>query len=264
MWPVKAVFTLGDALTPSLGHGRHEAAHPAMGAPPLAIRVARMREVADGVVHVPLAPRDAVNAYLVGDVLVDAGTSFQARRLLARLRGRPVAQHVLTHAHVDHAGGTRKVVDALGIEVRTGAQDLPALHAGRSEVRLPGVLHGLGMKATAYPPVPEATALRIGETVGPGFVVLSTPGHSAGHVSLWRERDGVLICGDVINSMSLLTTKHGLREPPVVLTPDPARNRESIRMLADLGPRLVLVGHGPVVRDATSLFREFAARTPQP
>lgn len=217
-----------------------------------------MREVADDVFHLPLAPRDAVNAYLVGDVLVDAGTSFQAGRLLARLRGRAVTQHVLTHAHVDHAGGTRRVVDALGVPARAGAEDLPALRDGRSEVRLPGVLRGLGMKATVYPPVPEATALSIGETVGPGFVVLSTPGHSAGHVSFWREADGVLICGDVINSMSLLTTRHGIREPPDVLTPDPARNRESIRTLADLGPRLILVGHGPIVRDAAAPFRAFA------
>jgi glyoxylase-like metal-dependent hydrolase (beta-lactamase superfamily II) len=223
-----------------------------------------MREVADDVFHLPLAPRDAVNAYLVGDVLVDAGTSFQAGRLLARLRGRTVAEHVLTHAHVDHAGGTRRVVDALGVQVRAGAQDLPALHAGRSEVRLPGILHGLGMRATAYPAVPEATALPIGETVGPGFVVLDTPGHSAGHVSLWRERDGVLICGDVINSMSLLTTRPGLQEPPDILTPDPARNRESIRTLAELGPRTILVGHGPVVRDATASFRDFAAGLQQP
>jgi glyoxylase-like metal-dependent hydrolase (beta-lactamase superfamily II) len=223
-----------------------------------------MRQVADDVFHLPLAPRDAVNAYLVGDVLVDAGTSFLARRVLAQLRGRTVAGHVLTHAHVDHAGGTRKVVDALRIPVRAGAEDLPALHAGRSEVRLPGVLHGLGMMATAYPPVPEASALPIGETVGPGFVVLSIPGHSAGHVALWRERDGVLICGDVINTMSLLTTRPGLQEPPIMLTPDPTRNRESIRMLAGLEPRLVLVGHGPIVRDAAAPFRDFAERMSRP
>lgn len=223
-----------------------------------------MRQIADDVFHLPLAPRNAVNAYLVGDVLVDAGTSFQAGKLLGQVRGRTVTEHVLTHAHVDHAGGTKQVTDALRVPVRAGAEDLPALHVGRSEVRLPGVLHGLGLKATAYPPVPEATALPIGETVGPGFVVLSTPGHSAGHVSLWRERDGVLICGDVINSMSLLTTRPGLQEPPDILTPDPARNRESIRMLADLEPRLILVGHGPPVRDAAVPFRDFAGRMTRP
>lgn len=223
-----------------------------------------MREVADDVFHLSLAPRNSVNAYLVGDTLIDAGLSLQAGRVLAAVRGRVVTQHVLTHAHVDHAGGSRKVVDALRIPVRAGALDLPALHSGTSpDLDLPGPLRALGRRIAGFSPVPEAAALQPGEEVGPGFVVLETPGHSAGHVSYWRERDGVLICGDVINSMDLKTTIPGLREPPQALTPDPARNRESIRMLADLSPRLILVGHGPPVTAAATPFREFAGRMPQ-
>lgn len=223
-----------------------------------------MREVADDVFHLSLSPRASVNAYLIGDVLVDAGMAFQAGKVLAQVRGRVVAEHVLTHAHVDHAGGTRKVVDALRIPVRAGALDLPALHAGRSDVHVPGLLGKVGAKVASYPAVPEAAALTPGETVGPDFVVLATPGHSAGHVSLWRERDGVLICGDVVNGMSLATTRPGLQEPPDLLTPDPVENRRSIRRLADLEPRLVLVGHGPPVKNAATPFREFAGRMEQP
>ncbi|MDO9409567.1 MBL fold metallo-hydrolase [Patulibacter sp.] len=222
-----------------------------------------MREVADDVFHLPLAPRNSVNAYLIGDVLVDAGVALQAGRVLSAVRGRVVTQHVLTHAHPDHAGGTRKVVDALRIPVRAGARDLPALHAGQSALELPGPLRALGRRFGSFSAVPEAAALRAGDVVGPDFVVLDTPGHSAGHVSFWRERDGVLICGDVVNSMDLKTTIPGLREPPKPLTPDPAQNRQSIRTLADLSPRLVLVGHGPPVTNAATPFREFAGRLPQ-
>lgn len=222
-----------------------------------------MREVADDVFHLSLAPRNSVNAYLVGDVLVDAGVALQAGRVLSAVRGRVVAQHVLTHAHPDHAGGSRKVVDALRIPVRAGARDLPALHAGQSALELPGPLRAIGRRAGRFSALPEAAALRAGDVVGPDFVVLDTPGHSAGHVSFWRERDGVLICGDVVNSMDLKTTIPGLREPPKPLTPDPVRNRQSIRALADLSPRLVLVGHGPPVTNAATPFREFAGRLPQ-
>ncbi len=221
-----------------------------------------MRELADGVFHLPLMPRAGVNAYLVGDVLVDAGFSWQAKRVLRDVRGRIVRSHVLTHAHVDHAGGSRQVVDALGVPVRAGARDLPTLASGRPEQAFPGVLRKPGEAYASFTPVPEATALHEGDEIGDGFVVLDTPGHSAGHISLWRERDRVLICGDVVNAMHLLTTVPGLHEPPGVFTPDPVENRRSIRRIAALEPRLVLVGHGPPLKNAAAALQRFAAGLP--
>jgi hydroxyacylglutathione hydrolase len=222
-----------------------------------------MRELADGVFHLPLMPRAGVNAYLLGDVLVDAGFSWQAKRVLAGVRGRIVRSHVLTHAHVDHAGGSRKVVETLGVPVLAGERDLPAAHSGHPEMGFRGVLEKPGDAYGSFPAVPEATALHEGDAVGDGFTVLDTPGHSPGHISLWRERDGVLICGDVINSMNLLTTVPGVRQPPKVFTPDPAENRRSIRRLAELEPRLVLVGHGPPLKkDAAGTMKRFAAALP--
>lgn len=221
-----------------------------------------MREVAVDVHHIPLSPRSSVNAYLVGSVLVDAGFAWQASRLLSAVRGRVVAEHVITHAHVDHAGGTRKVVDALRVPVRAGTRDLADLHSGDVEMEVPKALRRASKTYAAFDAVPEAAALREGDEVGPGFVVLDTPGHSAGHISLWRADDGVLICGDVVNSMSLVTTRPGLQEPPKVFTPDPVENRRSIRRLADLEPRLVLVGHGPPVTNAAAKLRTFAGRLP--
>lgn len=221
-----------------------------------------MRQVAEEVFHLPLSPRSSVNAYLIGDVLVDAGFSFQAGRVLAAVRGRVVTRHVLTHAHVDHAGGSRKVVDTLGIPVFAGERDLPTMHSGRMTMEVPAPLRRLSGIYANFKPVPEAQALAIGEEVGPGFVVLDTPGHSVGHISLWRERDGVLVCGDVINSMHLVTTRPGLQQPPTVFTPDPARNRESIRALAALEPNVVLVGHGPPVINAAATLRAFADGLP--
>jgi glyoxylase-like metal-dependent hydrolase (beta-lactamase superfamily II) len=94
-----------------------------------------------------------------------------------------------------------------------------------------------------------------------GFQVLHTPGHAAGHVSFWRESDRVLIAGDVLNTMHPFTMKRGLREPLEVFTPDPALNRKSIKRLAELEPALLLVGHGPPLRDPQQLT-DLAARLP--
>jgi glyoxylase-like metal-dependent hydrolase (beta-lactamase superfamily II) len=91
--------------------------------------------------------------------------------------------------------------------------------------------------------------LREGDRLGE-FVVLETPGHTPGHLSFWRETDGVLVLGDVLAHQHPLSGRVGLIEPLLRFTCDPARNRASARRLAALGPRLVCFGHGPPLRNA--------------
>jgi glyoxylase-like metal-dependent hydrolase (beta-lactamase superfamily II) len=214
-----------------------------------------LRPVGDEIFQLALMPRAGVNAYLVGDVLVDAGLSVHAGRIVKALLGRQVGTHALTHAHGDHAGGSKKVSDTLGIPVWVGAGDAEALRAGKA-VAASRVQAMFGWK-----PVAVARELREGDEVGPGFTVLDTPGHSPGHISLWRESDRTLICGDVFVNLNLLTLAEGLHEPPRAFTVDPARNRESARRLAALEPQLVLFGHGHPLRDAAKL-KAFAQSLP--
>jgi len=212
-----------------------------------------VHQLADDVWQIPLVPRQAINAYVIGDVLIDAGLTLHAGRILREVRGRPITAHALTHVHNDHAGGSRRVSETLGIPVWVGEGDADALRTGRAAIA-PG-RRGRRLMAVygGSPKVEPARELREGDEVGPGFVVLETPGHSPGHVSYWRERDGVLICGDVFFDMSLLTTVPGLRQPPHLFNYDSARNRESERRLAGLQPRLTLFGHGPPVRGPEAL-----------
>src|SRR5947209_11372512 len=107
---------------------------------------------------------------------------------------------------------------------------------------------------------PAARRLAEGDTVA-GFTVLDTPGHSPGHLSLWRESDRTLICGDVFTNMDTVTGLPGLHEPKTFFTPDPARNRESMRRLAALEPALACFGHGRPLRDPAKL-QAFVAKLP--
>ena len=84
------------------------------------------------------------------------------------------------------------------------------------------------------------------------------PGHSPGHVAFWREADGVLVLGDVLNSINITTGSAGSTSPSSYLTADPAENRRSARKLGALEPKLALFGHGPPVRD-TRRFVEFVS-----
>jgi hydroxyacylglutathione hydrolase len=211
-----------------------------------------IRRVAEDVFQIPLAPRDAVNAYLLGDVVVDAGTKGAAKRLVKALQGHAVGAHALTHGHPDHAGGSKRLVDAFDIPVWVGERDRADVESGR-----PAAADTWGKPVVArlshYEPVGVARSLREGDDLGHGFTVLETPGHSAGHVAFWRERDRTLLVGDVLFNMSLATTVPGLREPPRIFTRDPRRNRDSARRLAALEPELTLFGHGPPLRDAGGL-----------
>jgi hydroxyacylglutathione hydrolase len=103
-------------------------------------------------------------------------------------------------------------------------------------------------------PHPVERKLREGDEIA-GFQILEVPGHSPGHVAYWREQDRTLICGDVLFNLSLPTLKPGLREPYAAFTPDPGRNRDSARRLAELRPKLILFGHGPPLADGDRFLR---------
>jgi hydroxyacylglutathione hydrolase len=221
-----------------------------------------MTELAPGVHQLTGFPKYGINWYLVGDVLVDAGGRPDHKRILKQLSGHKVTAHALTHAHPDHQGASHAVCTELGIPFWVGEDDVDAAEdPSLIDERQPdNWLAGLMQKLFAGPGHPVDRALREGDEVA-GFQVLDVPGHSAGHVAFWRESDRVLIAGDVVNTMHPFTMKRGLREPLDSFTPDPAQNRKSIKRIAELEPSLLLVGHGPPVRDPRKL-QELAARLP--
>ncbi|MCW2968788.1 MAG: yflN, partial [Solirubrobacteraceae bacterium] len=203
-----------------------------------------MEELADGVFRLKGFPPDAINVYVAGDVLIDAATKLAGRRVLGELRGRTITAHALTHAHPDHQGVSHRVCTELGIPLWVGERDVAAMEGGPAAVSAtqhPGMVNRLQRRFWTGPAHPVDRALREGDTVG-DFKVLDVPGHSPGHVAYWRESDRVLILGDVVNAMNLLTTRPGLQEPPALFTPDPAANRAAIRRLAALEPALICAG----------------------
>lgn len=220
-----------------------------------------MKQLADGVWQLKgrLPIPNAINTYLLEEVLVDAGARFDGPKILGQLEGRPLSAHALTHAHPDHQGASKLVCDTY--KVPFWAPDGDSDAAERPELireRQPSnAINKIFFKAMAGPGHPVDRRLREGDEVA-GFRVLDTPGHSAGHVSFWRESDRVLVLGDVLNAMDVITGIPGLREPKRYLTPDPVTNRASARRLGELEPSLVLFGHGPPERD-TAKFVKFCA-----
>lgn len=228
--------------------------------------------------HLDVAPyvtglaQPIVNLYFVGVpgggdrnwVLVDAGlpgTAEQIARAAAARFGegtRPGAI-VLTHGHFDHVGALQTLAERWDVPVYAHPLELPYL-TGRASYP-PGDATvgggGMAMMAPLYPRGP----IDLGERVHPlpadgsvpglyGWRAIHTPGHSPGHVSLWRAADGVLIAGDAFvttkqeSAIAALTKPVKLQGPPKYFTPDWGASRHSVEQLAALRPAVAATGHG--------------------
>src|SRR3954451_20958594 len=119
-----------------------------------------MRLVADDVYMLNGFPRDAINMYLVGDVLIDAGTVLAAGRILRQIETREVNAHALTHAHPDPFGSSHRVCTELGIPLWAGEGDAGA---GENGEGVPG--SKLVAPLPSPPGHPVARRLREGDEV---------------------------------------------------------------------------------------------------
>jgi hydroxyacylglutathione hydrolase len=211
-----------------------------------------MEELADGVFHLqcmPVLPW-ALNAYLIEDVLIDAGTRRSGGRLLKQIGDRKLS----AHAHPDHQGSSHEISERRGIPYLVSEVDAPD---AEDPTLIPDnqpnhPVTSLLFRLFTGPGHPVDRRLSEGDQVG-GFEVLETPGHSPGHVAFWRASDKTLIIGDVLTNQDQLTGSAGLHEPKSFFTTDPERNRESARRLVALEPELVCFGHGKPVRDPGKL-----------
>jgi len=229
----------------------------------LTIHEIPMKRLADDIEQLSGFPPDAVNTYFAEGILFDSGMRSRGPGILRQLAGRPVVTHALTHGHGDHQGSSARVCQTLGIPLVCGAREADAIAAG--DVRSlcpPRIVAQFVARNMAGPACPVARRLVEGDMVG-DFRVIDVPGHSPGHVAYWRERDRVLILGDVLTNISLVTFQTGLHQPPGIFTVNPAQNRQSARRLLDLGiePALVCFGHGPPLRDPRR-FTDFLRKLP--
>jgi len=228
-------------------------------------------EAADGVLRVRTL---MVNVYLVRTasswVLVDAGLRGYARTIFAAADefagpGKPPEAVVLTHGHFDHVGSLDAILERWPVPVYAHRLERPYLN-GESAYPPPDPLVGRGSMALLsrlYPrgPIDIGNHLNVLPEDGsvpplPGWRYLFTPGHTAGHVSLYRERDSTLIAGDAVvtvkqeSAVAVMTQREEMHGPPAYFTQDWRASGESVRKLAALEPEVLATGHGVILRGA--------------
>jgi hydroxyacylglutathione hydrolase len=216
--------------------------------PPLVQPPQSLPELAPGLRLARGGPGRTLNIYLLGTVVVDSGVRWSCRRLVRQLAGRQVTAHALTHAHFDHAGCSAWLCRTLGVPLWCGAGDAAAIASGRVDTHGSPLVNRLQRTLAPVTAHPVSRALREGDVVA-GFEVLEVPGHSPGALAFWRQRDRVLVCGDVLANFGLHPTRPRLVLAPAALSSDYDQNRRSAARLAALQPRLACFGHGFAVTD---------------
>lgn len=198
-------------------------------------------------------------------VLIDAGLPGSAKWILAAAEERfgpwayPAAI-VLTHGHFDHVGALGTLLKKWDVPVYAHRLELPYL-TGRSAYPPPDPTVGGGAMAELsrfYPRGPYNFGDRVqplpadGSVPGmPGWRWIHTPGHTPGHVSLYRDSDRTLIAGDAFvttkqeSAIAALMQRPEVHGPPAYFTPDWVSARRSVEELAALEPWRVATGHGP-------------------
>jgi len=145
-----------------------------------------------------------------------------------------VTDVVLTHAHFDHTAGLPKVLAlAPAARVWAGAEDIPAVDAGERPVET----------------VKDGDQVRT-------LTVLTTPGHTPGHLSLLDEAASLLFVGDLVGALD-----RTLSRAPADFTADAAAADESLRRLAGLDVSRVLFSHGGELADGPGALKGLVEHT---
>ena len=213
-----------------------------------------------------------VNLYFFGSpgswVLIDAGLQGSAGTIADTARdrfgegARPQAI-ILTHGHFDHVGAFPELFEHWDVPVYAHRLELPHL-TGQADYPPPDPTVGEGAIALMSFAFPHK-AIDLGARVRPlpddgsvphmpGWRWLHTPGHTAGHVSLFRDEDRCLIAGDAFvttkqeSLYAVVTQEPEVNGAPAYFTPDWANARRSVERLAALRPAIAATGHGPPTR----------------
>jgi glyoxylase-like metal-dependent hydrolase (beta-lactamase superfamily II) len=168
-------------------------------------------------------------------------------------RSRPAAI-VLTHGHFDHVGALEDLARIWDAPVYAHPLEFPYLTGNASyPPGDPSVGGGLMASLSQfYPTAPVNVSAHLKQLSDdgsipcmPGWRWLRTPGHSPGHISLWREADRLLIAGDAFittpaeSAYATTFQTLELHGPPQYFTIDWTASAASVCTLAALDPELV-------------------------
>jgi len=209
-----------------------------------------------------------VNVCIIGKpegwVLIDTGVGNSEGKILQAVQERLGRESlpkaiILTHGHFDHIGAVSGLAERWNTDVYAHELEMPYL-TGKADYPPPDPSVGGGLMARISPVYPN-NGINLGDRVKPlpkdgslpfmeGWRWIHTPGHTAGHISLFRDSDRVLVAGDALttvkqeSAMAVLTQRKEINGPPAYFTTDWKAAWESVKRLKSLNPQVVISSHG--------------------
>lgn len=125
------------------------------------------------------------NAYLVGDILIDAGVLPSA---IDPFR-KEIDTIVLTHCHYDHTAHVKEIAHMCHADIAIHPLDAPGLTEDHMSLSLHFGARSPGIAAQRF--------LSDGDNIST-LKVIHTPGHTPGSICLFSEEENILISGDTV------------------------------------------------------------------
>ena len=194
-----------------------------------------------------------------GGVVIDSGYGKHAPLTLALvasrmgLDGAPLAKLVNTHCHSDHMGGNAALRRAYGCPIAVPSGETPLIAAWDERTLL---LDYADQRAERFD---ADEALQPGSTYAWGDLewrALAAPGHDMAALVFFNPEHRILISGD-----ALWRNGYGFVMPPEIDASALPATRATLEMIAGLGVRCVIPGHGEPFNDVDAALERAFART---
>ncbi|QHE60484.1 MBL fold metallo-hydrolase [Rossellomorea vietnamensis] len=200
-------------------------------------------------------------------VLIDCGMPHAKEKIMEAAEerfghdGKPQAI-VLTHGHFDHVGSLEPLLEEWDVPVYAHELEIPYLNGKKDYPK--GNPKADGGLVSEFSPLYPHHGIDVSDRLHvlpangevpfmPGWTWVHTPGHTPGHVSLFREGDRTLIAGDAFVTVKqeslykVVFQKKEISGPPKYFTMDWKAARKSVETLYNLNPASAVTGHGDVM-----------------